>query len=334
MAEPRDNRSLRAPVGVVGLGLLGGAVVERLRTAGFHVLGYDRSAARAAALGVGGAGTAAELASRVHRVVLCLPDSDAVEEVVEGRAGLQEAWATAWRGSGAGGGSGLLVDCTTGDPRRSQALAERLSADGVHYVEAAVSGSSAVLRRGDAVLLVAGNRAAVEAAADLLDALAGVVFDLGDVGSAGRMKLAVNLVLGLNRLALAEGLALAEKAGLSPGAFLEVVRAGPAHSRVLEAKGEKMRRGDFAPEARLAQHLKDVRLILALGDEVGAALPATRLHADLLERALARGLGEADNSAIVEVLRRMPREPPTAEGTTGLAPQSPPQGPERRFREG
>jgi 3-hydroxyisobutyrate dehydrogenase-like beta-hydroxyacid dehydrogenase len=113
------------------------------------------------------------------------------------------------------------------------------------------------------------------------------------------MKLVVNLVLGLNRAVLAEGLALARSCGLDPSAALEIPRAGPAASRVMDVKGTKMLSGDFTPQARLAQHLKDVHLILKMGHDCGARVPLSALHRDLLEGLAAQGYHDADNSAII-----------------------------------
>ena len=113
-------------------------------------------------------------------------------------------------------------------------------------------------------------------------------FHVGPWGSGARTKLVVNLVLGLNRAVLAEGLAFARRCGLDPAAVLEMLQSGAAYSRVMDAKGRKMIDGDFTPEAKLAQHLKDVRLILAEGDRTGAALPLSAAA-----RAAARGAGRA-----------------------------------------
>ena len=118
------------------------------------------------------------------------------------------------------------------------------------------------------------------------------------------MKLVLNLVLGLNRAVLAEGLAYAAACGLDPAAALDILRAGPAYSRAMDVKGPRMLQGDYTPEARLAQHHKDVGLILASGAEAGASLPLSRVHDELLRAAEQAGLGEADNSAVYEVFRR------------------------------
>ena len=118
------------------------------------------------------------------------------------------------------------------------------------------------------------------------------------------MKLVVNLVLGLNRAVLAEGLSFARRCGLNLDTVLEVLRNGAAYSRAMDTKGRKMIDGQFAPEARLAQHFKDVQLILDVGDSKQAVLPFSALHARLLADLVAYGLGECDNSAVIRAFER------------------------------
>jgi 3-hydroxyisobutyrate dehydrogenase-like beta-hydroxyacid dehydrogenase len=123
------------------------------------------------------------------------------------------------------------------------------------------------------------------------------------------MKLVVNLVLGLNRAVLAEGLSLARACGLDLPETLRVLRAGAAYSRVMDSKGPKMIAGEFQPQARLSQHLKDVRLILAEAERAGALVPLSRLHRDLLEAVEAGGWGEEDNAAVIRAFApRLPRQ--------------------------
>ena len=287
----------RPATGMIGLGLLGSAIARRLLERGLEVIGLDIDPGRAPELGMETADSPAQLAERVERVVLCLPDSDAVEEVCGGSSGLLSA---------AAGRLELVIDCTTGDPDRSEALAGRMGGAGIAFVEAEVSGSSELMLSGEAALLVGAEPGSLEAATELLDALSPLVFHLGPVGAGAKMKLVSNLAVGLNRLVLAEALYLAERVGVEPGALLEVLRAGPGHSRAGELKGGKMVKSDYSPEARLAQHLKDVELILDLGDAAGADLPLSRLHRELLARGVEEGLGELDNSSIIEVLRNSP----------------------------
>jgi len=121
-----------------------------------------------------------------------------------------------------------------------------------------------------------------------------------------KMKLVSNLVLGLNRAALAEGLAFAEAIGIAPAAALEVLTGSMAYSRAMDAKGRKMIEGDFTVQARLSQHLKDVHLMLRAAETAGMSLPLADTHRRLMERAEAEGLGDLDNSAIIKVLQKSP----------------------------
>jgi 3-hydroxyisobutyrate dehydrogenase-like beta-hydroxyacid dehydrogenase len=276
-------------VGVIGLGLLGGALAERFGAAGFDVLGFDVEAGRGRALaghGVRAVASAREVARGCARVVLSLPTSAVVATVVaeidaELRPGL------------------MLVDTTTGEPGATAALGARLAGRGVGYLDATVSGSSEQVRRGEAVLMVGGERADAEGCADLFACCARRWYAVGPWGSGARMKLVVNLVLGLNRAALAEALALARACGLDLAETLTILQDGASYSRVMDAKGRKMIEGNWAPEARLSQHLKDVRLILAEAARVGAEVPLSQVHRELLERAEAAGWGDADNSAVI-----------------------------------
>jgi 3-hydroxyisobutyrate dehydrogenase-like beta-hydroxyacid dehydrogenase len=122
------------------------------------------------------------------------------------------------------------------------------------------------------------------------------------------MKLVVNLVLGLNRAVLAEGLSFARACGLDGKAALNVLRAGAAYSRVMDTKGEKMLAGEFVPEARLSQHHKDVYLILDAARKSGIELPLSRVHERLLSEAEGIGCGDLDNSAIIRAYVRSQAE--------------------------
>ena len=149
---------------------------------------------------------------------------------------------------------------------------------------------------------MAGEQSAFQACDDLWDCLAAKTFYVGAWGNAIRMKLVTNLVLGLNRAVLAEGLVFADATGLSREDALQVLLNSPAYSRTMDAKGPKMVHGEFTPQARLSQHIKDVRLMLEEAARGGASLPISAVHLDLLEQAEAAGLGELDNSAIIRVI--------------------------------
>jgi 3-hydroxyisobutyrate dehydrogenase-like beta-hydroxyacid dehydrogenase len=203
------------PIGVVGLGLMGTAMTERLVEHGYRVHVWSRTRAKAEPLLARGAVWSENPLALCDRVIISLYSSDIVAQVLEQiQAGLRR--------------DQFLIDTTTGEPDQSIALGGRLADQGVHYLDAPISGSSEQTRRGEATVLVGGERAAFEACADLWPVLGQKVFYMGACGSAAKMKLVSNLVLGLNRAALAEGLAFAEAIGVTPAAALEVLSGSAA----------------------------------------------------------------------------------------------------------
>lgn len=288
----------RAPVGLVGLGLLGQALAHRLRAAGFEVVGFDVDPAKNAGLAeLGGhpAVSVAELARRCDPIVLAVFDTNQVEAVIESE--LLPAL---------GAGAGKTVLCaSTCDPDRIAALRERVAARGLRLLDTPVSGTSEQVRRGEGVGLIGGEAPTVAEVEPVLRALFPRYFHIGRVGDGGRAKLAVNLILGLNRLALAEGLVFAERLGLDLEAFLAVAQGSASYSQVMDTKGPKMVRRDFSPEGRARQTLKDVRLML--DQAKGQGLPLLEVHADVLAACLRHGQGELDNSVVIEEIRRRTR---------------------------
>jgi 3-hydroxyisobutyrate dehydrogenase-like beta-hydroxyacid dehydrogenase len=287
----------RKPVGLIGIGLLGQAFAHRLLAAGFAVVGFDvdpAKNAKLAQLGGGGAASAAELARRCDPVVLAVFSTDQVEHVVERE--LLPAL---------GEGSGNIVLCaSTCDPDRIAALGGRVAMRGLQLLETPVSGASGQVSRGEGVGLIGGDAEIVRAAEPVLRALFASYFHIGKIGDGGRAKLAVNLILGLNRLALAEGLVFAERLGLDPEAFLKVARSSAAYSQVMDVKGSKMVRNEFAAEGRVTQHLKDVHLMLEQAQRLKQRLPLLEIHAEVLEACIGQGEGDFDNSAVIREIRR------------------------------
>lgn len=276
-------------IGIIGLGLVGGALSARLRETGRGVVGYDISPQQVRmfrSLGGEVRASGAEVASECCLIVLSLPT------LAVSRAVVQELLPHLRSGS-------IIVDTTTGAPEETSELEALLAPAGVSYIEALIGGSSNLVRTGEAIAMCGGVEAAFLRCADLLRACFGRVFYLGPCGAGSRMKLILNLVLGLNRAVLAEGLSFAAACGIEPVRALEILRASPAYSRAMDTKGARMVERDFEPEARLSQHLKDVRIILSLGARSGARLPLSTLHRQLLEEAEAAGYGPADNSAII-----------------------------------
>lgn len=288
---------MSAPVAIIGLGLMGEVYAQRLIDSKIPVTGFDIDPARRTRLAeIGGCPTSsiAELANSARCIIVAVFNTEQVEDVLENH--MLPAL---------GDGSNKIVLCmSTCDPDRIAALADRLIPRGIRYLDMPVSGTSDQVRRGDGVALIGGDIAIAEQVQDVLDALFARRFHVGRIGDGGRAKLAVNLILGLNRLALAEGLVFAERIGLDPTTFLEVARGSASYSQVMETKGPKMVHGDFSPEGRVKQTLKDVRLMLDQAATAGQKLPMLEVHADMLEACVRAGESDLDNSAVIREVRR------------------------------
>ena len=269
MSQPEST----AAIGIIGMGLMGGALIRMTGAS----RGWDIDPARCV-----NAEAARDVFEFSDIVFLCLPNSDITRRV------LSEATCRAGQ---------IIIDTSTGDPTEMAALGAELAARDVHYLDATVSGSSAQLMQRDVLLMVGGESAVFERCRDLFATFSREAIHVGPCGSGAKMKLVTNLVLGLNRAALAEGLAFAWDLDLNPVETLNVLRRSMAYSRIMDTKGEKMITQDFTPQAKLSQHLKDVRLMLsAAGD---TALPLSVAHRTILEAAEAAGHGDLDNSALI-----------------------------------
>ncbi len=261
--------------GIIGMGLMGSALMKMTGAS----RGWDIDASRCV-----NAATADDVFSQSDVVFLCLPNSDIARSV------LRDAKLRAGQ---------IIIDTSTGDPSEMAALGAELAAKGVHYLDATVSGSSAQLLQHDVLVMVGGEVTVFKRCRDLFMKFAREVVHVGPCGSGAKMKLVTNLVLGLNRAALAEGLVFAQQLDLDLTQTLDVMRRSMAYSRIMDTKGEKMITQDFTPQAKLSQHLKDVRLMLAASS---IKLPLSETHRELLEKAEALGFGDADNSAVIKAI--------------------------------
>lgn len=296
MNFPMHEESEQRPVGLIGLGLLGKAIVGRFLSAGMAVTGCDvAQSARdeAHALGVTVVEDHHAVAASCGVIVLSLPTSEIRQELLWGGGGLAKSLPE----------GALLLDTTTGRPEDTEADWARLNALQIDFVDVCVLASSALVARGEAVLLVGDAESRAGGYAPLLKTFGKQIFYLGKAGDGSRMKLVANQVLGLNRLVLAEALGLAERCGLDLEKTLDVLKSGPASSQVMFTKGGRMIAGDFTPEARLAQHAKDVGLILEMGEHCGAKLPVSTLHREVLNQLIDSGHGAEDNSAVVRAFK-------------------------------
>jgi putative dehydrogenase len=291
-----------ARVGVIGAGLMGTVITQRLIAAGFEVLAYDVDAQKREAIGRTGAkpqSAAAVVIAGCEINVLCVFNTDQVEEVIAGRGGGVDAIAQS------GTGARIFIVTSTCDPDRIAALAQRVAPHAAHVVEAPISGTSRQVANGDGVFLIGGEREPIDRASAVLDAICVKRHYLGAAGNGSRAKLAVNLILGLNRAALAEGLVFAQKLGLDPLAFLAVARGSASYSQVMDVKGELMAKRELTkPQSRIDQSLKDFTLMLEQGRAAGQELPFAALYAQMMKDCIAHGEGEWDNAAVVAAIAR------------------------------
>ena len=275
---------------ILGLGLLGGALAERLSLAGWRVRTFDPDLAartRSSHLQLEWLESEAAAVADAATVLVCFPNSTISNAVVPG---LFKAMAP----------GGIVIDCTTGDPEEMAELAAIARRSGHHYLDATVGGSSSQARAGEALIMFGGDDAAVALGLPVIQAISKRAIHAGAAGYGARAKLVMNLALGLNRAALAEALHLGRALGLTGPLILDVLRSGPAYARVLDSKADRMIQENFVPEARLSQHRKDVNLMLAAAQRFGIELPLTQTHDAILAKAEAAGFGDSDNSAVIK----------------------------------
>jgi 3-hydroxyisobutyrate dehydrogenase-like beta-hydroxyacid dehydrogenase len=288
--------------GVIGAGLMGSAITKRLLAAGFEVLAYDVDAQKREAIervGAKAQATASVVIAACEVTVLAVFDTDQVEEVIAGAGGGLDAIAQG------GTGARIFVVTSTCDPDQLAALATRVAAQGADIVEMPISGTSRQVEEGAGVGLVGGEPEHAARAADVLDAICARRFHLGAIGNGSRAKLAVNLILGLNRAALAEGLVFASRLGLDPVSFLDVARGSAAYSQVMDIKGEAMAKREYRqPQSRVDQSLKDFKLMLDQARAKGQDLPFAAVYTRMMEDCVAHGEADWDNAAIAEAIGR------------------------------
>ncbi|WP_342725025.1 NAD(P)-dependent oxidoreductase [Bradyrhizobium sp. B097] len=282
----------QAPVGMIGLGLMGSALSARLIDAGIGVIGFDVDAAKTDGLRASGAefaAFAADVAARCRTIVIAVYDAAQVTGLLPDLANAAPP--------------PLVICTTTCAPDEITAIAEFAARSRLSLIEAPISGTSAEVRAGTATALVAGDRDVIAAAAATLDILCPQRIHVGAIGHASRTKLAINLILQNNRAALAEGIAFAESLDLDGATFLATARQSAAYSAVMDSKGPKMLARDFAPQSHIVQTLKDAELILQEAGRHGLPLPLTSAQAELLRKAIALQGPDSDSAAVIEAIR-------------------------------
>ncbi|MES2400182.1 MAG: NAD(P)-dependent oxidoreductase [Pseudomonadota bacterium] len=281
-----------ATIGILGFGLVGRALAELLRTCGHRVTGFDPSPAareQAGTVGITLVASPEELAGRCEVLIICVLDDAMLiscTKVIAAQPGMVK----------------LVVSCVTASVQATEDAAGLVQARQIDFADMPLLGSSRQIGEGKALGLLGASESVFQRWRELFADVCPRYQHVGKPGYGVRAKLACNLVLGLNRAALAEGLALATALGLDGTDFLGLLRESPAYSRAVDVAGPRMVARDFAPASRIRQHRKDLALILQQGERANLNLSMTAAHAELLDRAIAQGLGDMDNVAVIAAI--------------------------------
>ena len=289
---------MKPKLGFIGLGLMGAPMARNLVKAGFHVTVHNRSRGPADALATEGAVAASsprEVATDSEIVFTSLPDTPDVEAVILGAHGVL-----------AGGHPGLLVvDHSTIRPTAARAIAERLEAAGIDFLDAPVSGGDVGARDGTLSIMVGGKAEALERARPALEAMGKTITHVGDSGAGQVAKACNQTMVGAQMVAMAELLVLAQASGVDPRRVWEAIRGGAAQCWTLDVKPPRLFRGERGPGFKAHMMLKDLGIILETAKAYGAPMPSTAVHQQLYLSMQALGMGELDNSAVLGVLETM-----------------------------
>ncbi len=284
-------------VGVIGLGKMGTPMTRSLLNAGFDVLVHNRSQAAVDALTTEGAtavGSSAEIALQSRVVITSLPDPAAVESVYLGDAGLV---ANATDGQ-------VYVDTSTVDPGLSRKLADELTAKGASFLDAPVSGGVAGAVAGTLTIMVGGDGEAFARVRPVMEALGEKIHHVGPSGSGTIIKLANQLLVGINVAGVAEAMVLGAKAGADPAAMFEVLSSSFGGSRMLDRGVPLILDRNFGGGTPVDLIRKDLGLITALAQELGVPLSSGENAQAIFNRAHDAELGTEDMVAVIRPMEQ------------------------------
>jgi 3-hydroxyisobutyrate dehydrogenase-like beta-hydroxyacid dehydrogenase len=282
-------------IGFIGLGHMGSHMAPRLIAAGYCLTVYDRTREKAQAIkGASIAETPKDAAAHSEVVMSIVTDDTALEEVMLGPNG-------ALAGTQAGS---VLIDMSTVSPRASRHLFLEAKEKGVAMLDAAVSGSVPQVEQGSLLIFVGGEQETYQRCKPILDVLGQTSFYMGPSGMGTTMKLVVNTLLGLGMQALAEAIALGEKAGLEKEVLLDVLGQTAVLTPGQKAKLANVRHEQYPTQFALSLQHKDLRLILSEADEVSVPMPATAAAQQMYTVAVAKGM-DADFSIMIKFMEQL-----------------------------
>ena len=283
-------------LGFIGIGTMGSRMAMCLLDAGFDLMVWNRTPGRCEALVARGAeevDSIAELAEACDVLILCLPDADAVEDVVFGPEGIASVADEAQ----------LLLDLSGIDPAATRRFARELRQQtGVGWVDAPASGGAAAAAAGTLAIMVGGNDEDVERLQPVLECLGSTLTHMGETGSGQVARACNQLLVGAGTLLLAEMIALAERAGLDAEILPQAFAGGLADSPLLRVLAPRMAVREYEPlVARVGDLEKDLETALGVARSVDASLPLGALASQLLRQHRARAGSAADSASIIEL---------------------------------
>src|SRR6202163_3769912 len=282
-------------VGIVGLGIMGGAIARNLVERGWRVVGFDTDAARCAELapvGVTIAGDVAEVARDAPIIMTSLPTPAAVADVAQAIAN-------------SGQPPRIVVELSTltiADKLRFEAILKKA---GHIALDCPLSGTGAQAKNRDLVVYSSGDSDAIAQCMGLFSDFAKQSADLGAYGNGSRMKFVANHLVAIHNVATAEAMILAERAGLDPKMVVEMVGPGAGGSRMFQMRAPMMVEGVYEPATmKVSTWKKDMAIIAEFADDLGCATPLFTLTQPVYTEAMAMGLGDQDTAAVFEVLKK------------------------------
>ena len=282
-------------VGLVGLGIMGGAIARNLLERGWRVIGYDIDAARRAELAQAGvtiAGDVGQVARDAPIIMTSLPSPAAVDEVAQAIAQ-------------SGQPPRIVVELSTltlADKLHFEAILKKA---GHIALDCPLSGTGAQAKNRDLVAYASGDSAAIARCAGLFADFAKQSADLGKYGNGSRMKFVANHLVAIHNVATAEAMILAERAGLDPKMVVDMVGPGAGGSRMFQMRAPMMVERVYEPATmKVSIWKKDMAIIAEFADDVGCATPLFTLTQPIYAEAMAMGLGDQDTAAVFEVLKK------------------------------
>ncbi len=285
-----------ARVGFVGLGIMGSRMAANLARAGYRLTVFNRTRATAEAWvaehGGAVAASPAEVGAASDIVITMVVDGEQVRSVLLDGDGVA---------AGAAPGT-LCVDMSTIAPAQTRAIGAELRQRGLKLLDAPVTGSSPKAQDGTLTIMAGGGAEEFERARPLLEVIGALVVHVGALGQGEMVKIINNAVAAANATTVAEALIVGQATGVDLDALVQVMGAGSGGSAMLELKSAPMRAHDYATLFKLEHMLKDVRLCLQAAERANAPFGSASRARDVLVAAMARGHGDDDFAALVEVL--------------------------------